>query len=114
MISEENEEELKEKIIKNVKSDGIKFVSLQFVDILGNAKNCEVTAKKLEDVLTEGLWFDGSSVEGFVRIHESDMLLKPDLKTFTNIPWSNKRMARIICDVYTVDESHSKETPEVI
>ena len=113
MISSEkfSDEELKNNIIKTAKSDDIKFISLQFVDILGNAKNCEVTAKKLEDILTDGLWFDGSSVEGFVRIHESDMLLKPDLKTFTKIPWSDKKIARIVCDVYTVDEKPFEGDP---
>jgi len=109
MIS--SDDELKEDIIKNVKNNGTKFISLQFVDILGNAKNCEVTAKKLEDILNDGLWFDGSSVEGFMRIHESDMLLKPDLKTFTEIPWSDKKIARIICDVYTVDEKPFEGDP---
>ncbi|MGA3020850.1 MAG: type I glutamate--ammonia ligase [Candidatus Micrarchaeales archaeon] len=98
-----SEEEQREKISKTIKDESIKFVSLQFVDILGNAKNCDVTTKKIGDVLMEGLWFDGSSVEGFMRIHESDMLLKPDISTFTTIPWSNEKAARVVCDVCTVD-----------
>jgi glutamine synthetase len=103
MSVEKSEQELKNNILNDINEKGIKFVSLQFVDILGNAKNCDVTTKKIDDALKEGLWFDGSSVEGFVRIHESDMLLKPDINTFKIIPWSNEKAARIICDVYTVD-----------
>lgn len=106
-----SEEEQKKRILKTVKDENIGFVSLQFVDILGNAKNCEVTSRKLEEILTDGLWFDGSSVEGFVRIHEGDMLLKPDLNTFTKIPSSGKNEAKIICDVYTVDEKPFEGDP---
>ena len=97
-------DELKSEIIKKAKDNGLKFVSLQFVDIFGNAKNCEITSFKLEEALNTGLWFDGSSIEGFVRIHESDMLLKPDPKTFTFLPWTENKVARMICDVYSVDE----------
>jgi glutamine synthetase len=106
-----SEDELKEEIIKEAGSNGLKFVSLQFVDIFGNAKNCEITSSKLEDALNSGLWFDGSSIEGFVRIHESDMLLKPDPKTFTFLPWTDSKVARIICDVYTVDEKPFEGDP---
>lgn len=106
-----SEGELKEKILKDAKDSGLKFVSLQFVDIFGNAKNCEITVNKLEDVLHSGLWFDGSSVEGFVRIHESDMLLKPDLESFRLLPWTENKVARIICDVYTVDEKPFEGDP---
>ena len=99
-----NEDELKAKILKDAKDRGLKFIGLQFVDIFGNAKNCEITSFKLESALNSGVWFDGSSIEGFARIHESDMLLKPDLKTFCFIPWSENKVARIMCDVYGVDE----------
>ena len=97
-------DELKNGILEDAKKNGLKFVSLQFVDIFGNAKNCEVTMEKVEEALNSGLWFDGSSIEGFARIHESDMLLKPDPKTFTFLPWTDNKVARVICDVYTVEE----------
>jgi glutamine synthetase len=99
-----NNDELKAKILKDAKDKGLKFIGLQFVDIFGNAKNCEITSFKLESALNSGVWFDGSSIEGFARIHESDMLLKPDLKTFCFIPWSENKVARMMCDVYGVDE----------
>jgi glutamine synthetase len=104
-------EELKGGILESAKKSGVKFVSLQFVDIFGTAKNCEITKEKLEDALTSGLWFDGSSIEGFARIHESDMLLKPDPTTFTLLPWTENKVARIICDVYTVEEKPFEGDP---
>ncbi len=100
--------ELKEDVLKSVKDNGIKFVALQFVDIFGIAKNCEIPAKRLEEVIDNGLWFDGSSIEGFVRIHESDMFLKPDLSTYAVVPFADEKIARIICNVYT-DEKHRFE-----
>jgi len=106
-----SESELKEGILKNAKKSGLKFVSLQFVDIFGIAKNCEITMGRLEDALNSGMWFDGSSIEGFARIHESDMLLKPDLKTFCFLPWTKNTVARIICDVYTIDEKPFEGDP---
>lgn len=104
-------DELKAKIMKEAKDKELKFVSLQFVDIFGNAKNCEITKEKLDDALNSGLWFDGSSIEGFARIHESDMLLKPDPKTFTFLPWTGNKVARIICDIYTVEEKPFEGDP---
>ena len=106
-----SEKELEEGILKNAKKNGLKFVSLQFVDIFGVAKNCEITRDKLEDALNSGLWFDGSSIEGFARIHESDMLLKPDLKTFCFLPWTENKVARMMCDVYTIDEKPFEGDP---
>jgi glutamine synthetase len=91
-----------DRIVEDAKKNEIEFVDLEFVDVLGNPKMCEITAQKLEDTLKEGIWFDGSSIEGFVRIAESDMFLVPDTKTWAILPWA-KKTARIICDVY-VDE----------
>jgi len=91
------------KVLKKAKEAGVKFVSLRFVDVLGTAKNCEVTVDRLEKVIDQGLWFDGSSIEGFARIHESDMLLKPDLSTFATLPWTNNTVAAVMCDVYGSD-----------
>ncbi|MFA4982724.1 MAG: type I glutamate--ammonia ligase [Candidatus Micrarchaeia archaeon] len=90
-------------ILNDAKEKGVQFVDLEFVDIQGSPKMCEITAKRLEDVLTDGTWFDGSSIEGFARIAESDMFLVPDTSTWAPLPWAKNRTARMICDVY-VDE----------
>lgn len=95
-----------EKILEQVKKDNVKFVQLQFTDILGVAKGLTIPVEHLEDSLTYGTWFDGSSIEGFMRIHESDQFLKPDVDTYAIIPWlrsEDGNTARFICDVYTPD-----------
>lgn len=80
---------------------GAKFVSVQFVDLLGNMKACETTIQHFEEVMDSGgLWFDGSSIEGFVRIHESDMFLKPDMDTLALLPWTENKVASVMCNVY--------------
>lgn len=93
----------KEEVLKVVESEGIKFIRLQFTDINGILKNVEIPADELSQVLDRGIMFDGSSIDGFVRIHESDMYLYPDPSTFAILPWSQgeKKSARLICDVYT-------------
>jgi len=93
----------KEKVLVQVKQDGVRYINLQFIDITGNVKNVTIPSELLVDSLEKGTWFDGSSIEGFTRIHESDMYLKPDPETYAVIPWvtdEDKRTARIICDVY--------------
>ncbi len=92
-----------EDILKIAKEKKIKFLRLQFTDIFGQMKNIAITENMFEKVLTEGQMFDGSSIEGFVRIDESDMYLKPDLDTFTILPWK-EGTARVICDVYGADK----------
>jgi len=94
-----------EKVLEEARVREVNFIRLQFIDILGVPKNVEVPATRLEEVLEKGISFDGSSIEGFVRISESDMYLRPDPETFTVYPWSEegKRTARLICDVYTPD-----------
>lgn len=93
----------KEDILRIAKENNIKFVRLQFTDIFGQMKNVAITDAQLEKVLDDGSMFDGSSIEGFVRINESDMYLKPDLDTFEILPWKED-IARIICDVYKSDK----------
>ncbi|MFQ6088020.1 MAG: type I glutamate--ammonia ligase [Candidatus Methanofastidiosia archaeon] len=95
------DDSVKTKVISEAKKEGVKFIRLQFTDILGTPKNCAVTIDRLEEVLDEGLWFDGSSIEGFVRIHESDMIAMPDSSTFRILPWTvkDKKVARVICDI---------------
>ncbi len=91
-------------ILKKVEKENVKYISLQFSDIMGLVKSVTIPAEELGRALKEGIWFDGSSVEGFMRIHESDMFLKPDPDTFAIIPWfsdESGKIARLICDVHT-------------
>ncbi|MBV7505668.1 type I glutamate--ammonia ligase [Bacillus sp. sid0103] len=83
--------------------DNVKFIRLQFTDILGTIKNVEIPISQLEKALDNKMMFDGSSIEGFVRIEESDMLLYPDLNTWVVFPWTAEKgkVARLICDIYT-------------
>ncbi len=92
-------------ILSKATSDNIKFVHLQFTDIVGTLKSLTVPIERLEDILEKGIWFDGSSIEGFARISESDMFLKPDISTYKVIPWkpNEYKVARFICDVFTPD-----------
>ena len=93
-------------IFNKIKDDKVDYVNLQFSDILGMTKSVTIPANKLPEAVEHGVWFDGSSVEGFTRIFESDMLLQLDLDTYAVIPWLNqddRNIARIICDVYTPD-----------
>ncbi len=92
-------------IIRIVKEQDIRFIRLQFTDILGTLKNVSITPNQLEKALSNQCMFDGSSIEGFVRIEESDMYLYPHLDSFTIFPWRDRprRTARLICDVYTPD-----------
>jgi glutamine synthetase len=89
-------------VIKEVEEKKIDAIWLQFVDILGFPKLVEISPKMLRRVLDEGIAFDGSAIEGFARIEESDMLLKPDQETFTVLPWTlnnDVKIGKIICDV---------------
>ncbi|PUU91324.1 MAG: glutamine synthetase [Halanaerobium sp.] len=96
----------KEDILKMAEEKNVKFIRMQFTDILGIVKNVAITAKQLEDALDNKIMFDGSSIDGFTRIQESDMYLRPDYDTFTIFPWRPEEggaVARLICDVYTPD-----------
>ncbi|RDI71634.1 type I glutamate--ammonia ligase [Halopelagius longus] len=86
-------------VIDEIEENDVDFLRLQFTDILGTVKNVAVPATQAEKAFTEGIYFDGSSIEGFVRIQESDMRLKPDPETFAILPWRDGRSARLICDV---------------
>ena len=95
----------KEELHSIIDKEDIKFLRLQFTDVFGILKNITVMASKLDKIIEEGCMFDGSSIDGFARIEESDMMLVPDLDTFEIFPWSNPkgRTARFICDVYMPD-----------
>jgi glutamine synthetase len=90
-------------LVKRVKEDNVKFISLQFTDVMGAVKSLDMPVRHLEDVAKDGAWFDGSSVEGFARIQESDMRLKIDPDTYAVLPWSaeDSKRARVFCDIYT-------------
>ncbi len=91
------------KLLKKIEADKVKFIRLQFTDIQGQPKNVSIPVIQAEKALTEGIWFDGSSIEGFARIEESDMMLRPDLATYAVLPWrpTEGKVARFICDVQT-------------
>ena len=95
----------KEDIIRLVEEEDVEFIRLQFTDIFGNLKNVAITASQLERALNNQCMFDGSSIEGFVRIEESDMYLHPDYNTLETFPWRPQqgKVARLICDVYRPD-----------
>ncbi|MDK2820291.1 MAG: glutamine synthetase [Clostridia bacterium] len=95
----------KKDILQQVKDLNVRFIRLQFTDIFGVLKNVAITSEQLEKALDGELMFDGSSINGFVRIEESDMYLRPDPSTFAIFPWrpSDGAVARLICDVYNPD-----------
>ena len=95
----------KEDIIRKVEEEDVEFIRLQFTDIFGQLKNVAITASQIEKAVNNQIMFDGSSIEGFVRIDESDQYLYPDLDSFTIFPWrpSHGRVARLICDVHDPD-----------
>src|SRR3990172_3583920 len=88
-------------LVERVKEDNVKFIALQFSDVTGAVKSVDMPVRHLEDALKDGVWFDGSSVEGFTRIEESDMRLILDPKTYAVLPWSTSesRRARVFCDI---------------
>ena len=95
----------KEDILRIVKVEDVEFIRLQFTDIFGTPKNIAITSSQIEKALNNQNMIDGSSIEGFTRIHESDQYLHPDLDTFTILPWrpQHAKVARLICDVYNPD-----------
>ncbi len=95
----------KEDIIRMVKESDVEFIRMQFTDIFGQLKNVAITASQIEKAVNNQIMIDGSSIEGFVRINESDQYLYPDLDSYTLLPWRPQqgRVARLICDVYNPD-----------
>ena len=92
-------------VIEDAQTRGIRFIQLQFTDVMGHVKAVSIPIHQLEGSVKHGTWFDGSSIEGFTRIAESDQYLVPDMATFAEIPWQPasgpRGTARVICDVYT-------------
>ncbi|HCX64108.1 MAG TPA: type I glutamate--ammonia ligase [Eubacteriaceae bacterium] len=106
----------KREIMESAKDLGVEFIHMQFTDLNGVMKNISITYEQLEKALDGELMFDGSSIDGFVRIEESDMYLKPDLDTFVVFPWKPQigREARLICDIYNSDGTPFEGCPRNI
>lgn len=107
----------KDEALELAEKHGVKFVKMQFTDVNGFLKAVTLPVGRLRDALEHNVWFDGSSIEGFARIFESDMYLKPDISTFAIIPWTvgtDTVSARIICDVYMPDGSPFEGDPRYI
>jgi glutamine synthetase len=106
----------KEDVIKISREQDVQFIRLQFADIFGIMKNVAITVDRLEDAMEKGVRFDGSSIEGFARIEESDMYLMPDPDTFVIFPWRPQagKVARLICDVYNPDGTVFKGSPRYV
>lgn len=92
----------KEDVLKKAQELELEFIHMQFTDLVGTMKNVSITIEQLEKALDNEIMFDGSSIDGFVRIEESDMYLYPDISTFEVFPW-RPREARLICDIYTTE-----------
>lgn len=103
-------------LVKRAHADGVKFVSLQFTDVLGATKSATLPVERLGEALEQGVWFDGSSIEGFARIQESDMFLRPDASTYRLLPWHSPehRRVRLLCDVYRPDGTPFEGDPRYV
>lgn len=105
----------KEDILRIAKEENVRFIRLQFTDLLGTIKNVEIPVSQLPKALDNKMMFDGSSIEGYVRIEESDMFLYPDLNTWVVFPWvTENKVARLICDIYMPDGSPFMGDPRQI
>ncbi|MGI6375571.1 MAG: type I glutamate--ammonia ligase [Anaerolineae bacterium] len=106
----------RESVIAACREHSVLFINLQFSDILGAVKSITVPVAQLETVLSNGIWFDGSSIQGFARISESDMFLVPDCSTFAILPWKGgaHQTARLICDVFTPDGEPFRGSPRTV
>ena len=106
----------REDILRMVEEEDVGFIRLQFTDIFGTMKNIAITTSQLDKALNNEIMFDGSSIEGFARVEESDMYLYPDLNTFEIFPWRPQqgKVARLICDVYKPDGTPYQSDPRYI
>ncbi|HHS13224.1 MAG TPA: glutamine synthetase [bacterium] len=102
-----------EEVLRTIEKNHIEYLYLLFTDITGQTKKVTLPARLAESALAHGVWFDGSSIEGFARICESDMLLRPDPETFAILPWTREKGtgAQIICDIYLPDEKPFEGDP---
>ncbi|MBI4721912.1 MAG: glutamine synthetase [Candidatus Stahlbacteria bacterium] len=103
----------KEGVLELAKEKEIRFIQLWFTDVIGNLKSVSIPMSQLADALENGKGFDGSSIEGFTRIHESDMIAMPDINTFAVLPWSPKE-ARMFCDILLPDKTPYEGDPRYV
>src|SRR3972149_11300470 len=110
------QDEAKEYVLRTVRDNDVKFIRFWFTDILGSLKGFALTSQELETALRQGAGFDGSSIEGFARIDESDMVAMPDPTTFCILPWRPKQnaVARMFCDVLTPDGKPFEGDPRYV
>ena len=108
--------DLREKVLREIKEKNVRFVLLWFTDILGFLKSFAITVDEVEGALYEGMGFDGSSIHGFTRIDESDMIAKPDPSTFTILPWEveKSKIARMFCDILNPDGTPYEDDPRYV
>ena len=106
----------KQKILNMAETEDVEFIRLQFTDLFGTLKNVAITKSQLAKALDNKIMFDGSSIEGFARIEESDMYLYPDYDTFEILPFRphQGKVARMICDVYKPDGTQLENDPRYI
>ncbi len=117
MAEKNSKKESKEYVLKMAKEHNVKFIRLWFTDILGMLKSFAITIDELENAMEEGMGFDGSSIEGFVRIDESDMIAIPDPDTFRLLPWrptDQNAVARMFCDIYRPDGQPFEGDPRYV
>lgn len=105
-----------EAVLRQIADQDVRFVRLWFTDVVGHLKAVAIDPGQLEDAFSEGIGFDGSAMEGLTRVHESDMLLRPDASTFQILPWGRKETptGRIFCDVFTPDGQPSHSDPRAV
>jgi len=105
-----------EEVLELVKQDQVRLVTLQFTDVTGNLKSLNIPVVQLDEALRVGVWFDGSSIEGFTRIWESDMVLHPDPSTYAVLPWTkdSAKVARLLCDVHKTSGDPFEGDPRYI
>jgi len=113
MMEDKKLDEMKEYVLKKAKDNHIKFIRLWFTDVQGMLKSFSITVEELEGALSEGMGFDGSSIEGFSRIEESDMIALPDPSTFQILPWrpAESGVARMFCDIMEPNGKHFEGDP---
>ena len=106
----------REDILQMVEEEDVGFIRLQFTDIFGTLKNVAITTSQLEKALNNQCMFDGSSIEGFARVEDSDMYLYPDLNTFEIFPWRPQqgKVARLICEVHKADGTPFESDPRYV
>ena len=111
-----NKMKTKEDVLKIVQDKAVSFIQIWFTDVLGVLKGFAITPSELEGALEEGMGFDGSSIEGFARIEESDMVAMPDPATFEFLPWRPKErpVARMFCDILQPDGSPYEGDPRYV